>query len=87
MTRLRLVSIPAFVLALAGLVPAAAEPLTFNSLDKDGDGYISREEAAAVPGLLEQFTYLDQDGDGRLSPLEYAGIAGPTGRYHEPATI
>lgn len=86
MNRLRLVCAPAFVVALAGLAGAAEVP-TFNELDRDGDGYISREEAVAVPGLLERFPALDQDGDGRLSPVEYAGIAGPTGRFHEPANI
>jgi hypothetical protein len=86
MNRLRLVCAPALVVALAGLAEAAEVP-TFNELDRDGDGYICHEEAAALPGLLGRFSDLDQDGDGRLSPLEYAGIAGPTGRFHEPANI
>jgi hypothetical protein len=86
MNCLRLACAPALLVAFAGLAGATEVP-TFNELDRDGDGYISLEEAAALPGLLERFPVLDQDGDGRLSPLEYAGIAGPTGRFHEPANI
>ena len=46
------------------------------SLDKDGDGHVSREEFAAP--MTDHFGRLDKDGDGRLSTEELgAGHGGP----------
>lgn len=39
-------------------------------LDKDRDGFVSREEAAAVPELLKAFDQLDENHDGRLDDRE-----------------
>ncbi|MCS6767066.1 MAG: hypothetical protein MO847_12085 [Candidatus Protistobacter heckmanni] len=41
-------------------------------IDKDGDGMISREEAAARPELLKRFDKLDTNGDGKLDMMELA---------------
>jgi hypothetical protein len=41
-------------------------------LDKDRDGFVSREEAAAVPELLEAFERLDRNKDGKLDAGELA---------------
>jgi hypothetical protein len=60
--------------ALAGEVPK------FEELDRDGDGYITREEAAVIPGLWEHFSAFDRDGDGLLSRDEYAVVEGKLGR-------
>lgn len=62
--------------ALAGEVPS------FDELDKDGDGYITRDEAAVVPGLWEHFPAFDRDGDGLLSREEYSVVEGNLGRPH-----
>jgi len=43
----------------------------FKSLDKDSDGYLSREEVKGTPHDKE-FTQLDKDGDGKLSREEHA---------------
>jgi Ca2+-binding EF-hand superfamily protein len=40
------------------------------ALDKDGDGRISREEAAAAPRLAERFDQVDANHDGFLTPDE-----------------
>jgi Ca2+-binding EF-hand superfamily protein len=43
----------------------------FKSLDKDNDGYISRDEAKGTP-YESDFSSLDKDSDGKLSPSEHA---------------
>lgn len=47
------------------------------SLDRDGDGHVSRQEFAAP--MNEHFARMDKDGDGRLSAEELAGGHGPGG--------
>jgi hypothetical protein len=43
----------------------------FKSLDKNGDGFISKEEAAGTPHAAD-FASLDKNGDGKLSREEHA---------------
>lgn len=48
---------------------AAAE---FRSADRDGDGYLSRDEVRGrFPGIARQYDRADGDGDGRISPQEF----------------
>ena len=42
----------------------------FKSMDKDGDGFISKEEAAGTPHAAD-FASLDKNGDGKLSADEH----------------
>ncbi len=49
--------------------PSGAAP-SFEALDKNHDGYISRIEAAEG-GLTRSFTELDKNNDGRLDPAEF----------------
>lgn len=44
----------------------------FKSMDKNGDGFISKEEAAGTPHAGD-FASLDKNGDGKLSRDEHAG--------------
>jgi Ca2+-binding EF-hand superfamily protein len=46
---------------------------TFNSLDVNRDGYLSRQEARASSTLASQFNGLDKDRDGRVSLHELTG--------------
>ena len=48
---------------------------TFQRVDVDGDGFLSREEAKALPAVLEQFELWDQDGDGKISLQEFLSAA------------
>ena len=63
----------AALLAIASTGAFAALP-AFESLDKDGDGLISQEEAAASDELVSAFMGADADKDGKLSPAEYDAI-------------
>jgi Ca2+-binding EF-hand superfamily protein len=55
------------------------EPVTrsFDSLDANGDGMVSRDEAALTPGLEDSFDQLDANADGVLSRDEI-GVGGPS---------
>lgn len=48
---------------------------TFQRVDVDGNGFLSREEAKALPAVLEQFELWDQDGDGKISLQEFLSAA------------
>ena len=43
----------------------------FRALDKNGDGFITRQEAAADADLAKEFGAADSNGDGRLSEAEF----------------
>ena len=54
----------------------------FDSLDRDGDGYLSREDVDSKPALKEEWVNADRDGDGRLDRSEFSRfetVDAPTG--------
>lgn len=51
--------------------PADVRPHTWQEIDADGDGVITREEARADAGLSKVFDEADADADGRLTTAEY----------------
>lgn len=94
----------------ATCVPATAEPFShqlvaaqnavsslppFATLDRNGDGFITRAEAVAADAPVERLLdQADMDGDGQLSRVEYQALldaeaamqtgkpqAGGAGRY------
>jgi Ca2+-binding EF-hand superfamily protein len=70
----RFVPVAALVAALfaaTGAVAAEQRP-TFESLDKNGDGKVSVQEASAHDGLFVAFKKLDGDKDGELTREEFA---------------
>jgi len=54
------------------------EPVTrsFDELDANGDGMVTRDEAGLTPGLEDSFDQLDANSDGGLSRDEM-GVGGP----------
>jgi hypothetical protein len=79
-------------LLAAGAAACAAEPLppqdrpaAFQKLDKDGDGFVSRAEAAAHPEVAANFDKADRDKDGRLSPAEFEAV--PLNRSDQPGVF
>jgi hypothetical protein len=54
---------------------ATSQALTWADVDADGDGRLSRDEAANVPALAQVFDDADADGDGFLTQEEYRAYA------------
>jgi hypothetical protein len=66
--------------AINAVSAAPAQP-TFEQLDRNGDGFVNRYEAAAYPELDAVFNEADRRPDGRLDKVEFArGLALITGR-------
>jgi Ca2+-binding EF-hand superfamily protein len=57
---------------------AAAGEAAFKRADANGDGKLSKEEAARLPAIAAKFDELDKDKDGALSMAEFmAGFETP----------
>ncbi len=68
----------------AAAQPQAQGQTSWSDLDTDGDGNLSREEAAAMPQLAQVFDQADADGDGVLTPQEYQQYAESQGAGSPP---
>jgi len=58
--------------ALISSVAVAGDNMTYKDVDANQDGKISPQEAAAMPGLSDQWTALDANADGMLDQAEFA---------------
>ncbi len=71
---------PTMLLVASGMVFAATEEgatdMSFDEIDANGDGTVTRDEAEAAPGLTESFDSLDANADGVLDESE-VGVGGP----------
>ena len=63
--------VPLLVALFAASAVACAQPRDFSALDRDGDGSLTRLEAAADPEIAKRFAQFDTDSDRRLSQVEY----------------
>ena len=66
---------------------AATAGDVFTTLDADMNGAISKDEAAAMPSLAEQWKQLDTDASGDLSAEEFAVYAKSEKSAAEAATM
>ncbi len=76
---------PMMLLVASGTVFAATEEgkdVSFDEVDENGDGIITRDEAEAAPGLADSFDSLDANADGVLDESE-VGVGGPVGEEGE----
>jgi hypothetical protein len=65
---------PALALAQADAPPARDGVLDFASYDADGDGAVTRVEAARNAAVQAKFVNLDVNRDDKLSRAEFAAI-------------
>jgi hypothetical protein len=49
---------------------SGSQSMDYSKLDTNGDGKISKDEAATDPALSSNFSKLDKDRDGTLSATE-----------------
>ena len=63
---------PALAQPVAG-APAVTGSPSFAADDRDGDGFISRDEAQANPALADEFNALDSARRGKLAREQLAG--------------
>ena len=50
-------------------------PPDFSTLDRNGVGYVTQQDAATNPWLRENFATCDADHDGQISRSEYAACS------------
>jgi hypothetical protein len=67
----------AIAASIAATTPAraagdAGSDARFNDLDRNGDGFVSRDEGRDAEELNTRFSELDANNDGKLSHDEYA---------------
>lgn len=75
-TALALAATPAIAQNKGDPLERPAVNAAFLALDKNGDGVVTRAEAAADAALAKDFAAADANGDGRLTEAEFT-------RYHQ----
>ncbi|MDT8384482.1 MAG: EF-hand domain-containing protein [Gammaproteobacteria bacterium] len=71
-----------FCLSLSVMAATAAAP-TFDGLDRNADGYISKDEAKAYKGMHKNWSKVDTNKDGRVNIDEFIKFES-TGRFEPP---
>jgi hypothetical protein len=55
----------------AGQGAAMTGDATWDDLDSNKDGYLTKDELQGSPALVTHFSKIDTDGDGKISPSEW----------------
>jgi Ca2+-binding EF-hand superfamily protein len=61
-------------LLFGAAVAAEGDKVDFQTLDANGDGVITADEAQAHPELMEAWATLDENADGALDEEEFANF-------------
>ncbi|MBN4079538.1 hypothetical protein JYT26_02745 [Beggiatoa alba] len=61
-----------FCFALGTMTAVASEALTFEDIDINGDGFISKTEAMAYQDMSNNWTSVDTNRDGRADISEFS---------------
>jgi len=73
------------VSTLSSTVFAESNPeADFRSLDKDGDGYISINEATGRLDLLRKWVDTDKNADGQIEMTEFSAFEVPPAKTFQP---
>ncbi len=62
--------------SISGSSPRSGGEALHDRLDKNKDGYVSRDEARDATELQGRFAELDKDNDGKISRSEMRGLDG-----------
>lgn len=80
---------PAVLLVASGTVFAATGEGTdksFDEIDANGDGVVTRDEAEVAPGLVDNFDSLDANADGVLDKSEIGVGGSGSGTSDQPGS-
>jgi hypothetical protein len=69
-----LMALASGLILATGLAFAGGDKASFDDLDKDGNGAISRTEAAEHEKVASSFDDADTNGDGQLSESEFSAV-------------
>lgn len=62
------------LMAVSGFAWAGANKASFQELDANRDGQISRDEAKKSPEVSKKFVQADTNQDGKLDAAEFAAL-------------
>lgn len=54
----------------------SAQHLSFQRVDTDRDGHLTKKEAQELPAVVSNFDSMDKDGDGKVSEKEFLNHSG-----------
>ena len=70
----QLAIIGAMAVSFAAVADDTSSKTVFDTLDKNGDGKITKEEAADVDTLVEDWVTIDVNNDGSIEVSEFAAV-------------
>jgi Ca2+-binding EF-hand superfamily protein len=70
----QLAIIGVMAVSFAAVADDTSSKKVFDTLDKNGDGKITKEEAAGVDTLVEDWVTIDVNNDGSIEVSEFAAV-------------
>lgn len=68
------VMVGAMTVSFAALAGETSNEQTFNTLDKNSDGVITKDEAAGVENLVKDWSTIDKNNSGSIEVSEFAAL-------------